>query len=63
MHLPGPSFMKHVSLATCGCVSILAWRQIEAQRLYQSLGFQQIEPYYELPENLKAWLVFFELRL
>ena len=40
-----------------------SWRQVEAQRLYQSLGFQQIDPYYELPENLKTWLVFFELKL
>ena len=38
-------------------------RQIEAQRLYQSLGFKRIEPYYELPEKLRNWLVFMELPL
>jgi len=38
-------------------------RQIEAQNLYQGFGFKNIEAYYELPERLKNWLVFMELKL
>lgn len=38
-------------------------RQIEAQRLYQRIGFVNCEPYYELPERLKNWLVFMEMEL
>lgn len=38
-------------------------RQDEAQALYRRLGFQVIEPYYELPDALRDWLVFMELRL
>ena len=38
-------------------------RQVEAQKLYQSFGFKNTEPYYELPEKLKNWLVFMELKL
>ena len=38
-------------------------RQVEAQNLYRSLGFKEITPYYELPEELKSWLVFMELSL
>jgi GNAT superfamily N-acetyltransferase len=38
-------------------------RQNEAQTLYQRLGFQVIQPYYELPEELRNWLVFMELKL
>jgi len=38
-------------------------RQIEAQKLYQGFGFKNIEAYYELPEKLKNWLVFMELKL
>ena len=38
-------------------------RQIEAQKLYQGFGFKNIEAYYELPEMLKNWLVFMELKL
>jgi len=37
--------------------------QVEAQGLYRSLGFKVISPYYDLPENLKNWLVFMELTL
>jgi N-acetylglutamate synthase and related acetyltransferases len=40
-----------------------SWRQVEAQNLYQSFGFKKIEPYYELSEKLKSWLVFMELKL
>ena len=36
-------------------------RQDEAKGLYQRLGFKTIEPYYELPEELRNWLVFMEL--
>ena len=38
-------------------------RQDEAKALYRSLGFRIIEPYYDLPENLRNWLVFMELDL
>ena len=38
-------------------------RQDEARGLYQRLGFKTIEPYYELPEELRNWLVFMELSL
>ena len=38
-------------------------RQIEAQTLYRSLGFRIVAPYYELPDDLRAWLVFMELDL
>lgn len=38
-------------------------RQDEAKNLYQQLGFRVVEPYYELPEAMRNWLVFMELRL
>ena len=38
-------------------------RQFEAQELYRSVGFQIVPPYYELPDDLRAWLIFMELRL
>jgi ribosomal protein S18 acetylase RimI-like enzyme len=38
-------------------------RQNEAKALYRRLGFQVIQPYYELPEELRSWLVFMELKL
>jgi len=38
-------------------------RQNEAKGLYQHLGFKPIAPYYELPEDMKNWLVFMELAL
>jgi putative acetyltransferase len=38
-------------------------RQLEAQRLYERLGFRPIEPYYAVPPNLRDWLVFMELDL
>jgi hypothetical protein len=39
-----------------------AW-VLEAIGLYRRLGFKTIEPYYELPEALRNWLVFMELVL
>lgn len=33
-------------------------RQAEAQALYRKLGFDEVGPYYELPDGLRAWLVF-----
>jgi len=40
-----------------------SFRQVEAQRLYQSIGFQPCDPYYDLPDRLRNWLVFMELDL
>jgi putative acetyltransferase len=37
--------------------------QREAQALYRKLGFKDIEPYYELSDELRNWLVFMELDL
>ncbi len=39
------------------------FRQVEAQKLYQSLGFVRIAPYYEVPPELEKYLIFMELRL
>jgi putative acetyltransferase len=38
-------------------------RQAEAQGLYRRLGFRTVPPYYELPQELRDWLVFMELTL
>jgi len=38
-------------------------RQVEAQQLYERLGFRSIEPYYELDPAVRDWLVFMELSL
>ena len=38
-------------------------KQIEAQDLYQSIGFKKIKAYYEIPERLERSLVFMELNL
>ncbi len=38
-------------------------RQGEAMRLYESAGFRRIAPYYDLADDVKDWLVFFELTL
>jgi hypothetical protein len=32
-------------------------------RLYQRCGFRRIPPYYDLAEDVRDWLVFFELTL
>ena len=37
--------------------------QREAQGLYYKLGFRDVEPYYELPPELREWLVFMKLNL
>ncbi len=37
--------------------------QVAAQGLYRSLGFQEIPPYYELPESVRTSMIFMELRL
>ena len=38
-------------------------RQAEAMGLYAGLGFRVIPPYYELPSDMRDWLVFMELAL
>jgi GNAT superfamily N-acetyltransferase len=38
-------------------------RQDEAMRLYESMGFRRIAPYYAMTDEVKDWLVFFELAL
>jgi len=38
-------------------------RQAEALGLYRRLGFVDIAPYYDLPQSLREWLVFMELKL
>lgn len=38
-------------------------RQKEAQTLYRSYGFEVVPPYYELPDDVRDWLVFMELVL
>jgi putative acetyltransferase len=38
-------------------------RQLEAKRLYERLGFRAIDPYYEVPPELRDWLLFMELDL
>jgi ribosomal protein S18 acetylase RimI-like enzyme len=37
--------------------------QAEAIGLYKSAGFKPIPPYYPLPDDIKHWLVFMELKL
>lgn len=38
-------------------------RQLEAQTLYKRFGFREVAPYYEMPEDVRNWLVFMELPL
>ena len=38
-------------------------RQAEALGLYRRMGFTEIEPYYDVAEELRGWLVFMELEL
>jgi GNAT superfamily N-acetyltransferase len=40
-----------------------SFRQTEAQKLYQSMGFRKTSAYYELPKKVEDWLVFMELKL
>jgi GNAT superfamily N-acetyltransferase len=40
-----------------------SFRQTEALKLYEHLGFRVVEPYYDMPQELKDWLVFMEIDL
>jgi putative acetyltransferase len=40
-----------------------SFRQKEALALYESVGFKRIAPYYELPKEMRDWLVFMEMTL
>jgi GNAT superfamily N-acetyltransferase len=40
-----------------------SFRQKEALQLYEKMGFHKTNPYYKLPERMKGWLVFMELKL
>jgi hypothetical protein len=37
--------------------------QAEARSLYLSLGFTEVEPYYDLPQEISRWLIFMRLDL
>jgi GNAT superfamily N-acetyltransferase len=37
--------------------------QTDAIRLYERVGFRRIEPYYELPDEFRSWIVFYEKAL
>jgi GNAT superfamily N-acetyltransferase len=37
--------------------------QHEAIGLYRSLGFEECEPYHDVPDAMRGWLVFFRLEL
>jgi GNAT superfamily N-acetyltransferase len=38
-------------------------RQVEAQGLYEKMGFKRTNAYYDLPKRMEEWLVFMELKL
>ena len=38
-------------------------RQQEAQTLYRKLGFEPTEPYYDMPDDVRDWLVFMRREL
>jgi GNAT superfamily N-acetyltransferase len=40
-----------------------SFRQTEAIGLYRRLGFSMIEPYYDVSQSQRDWLVFMELKL
>ena len=60
----GEAIVREARLIGYSCMRLdTSFRQAEAQGLYRSLGFETIAPYYELPRELKDWLIFMELRL
>jgi GNAT superfamily N-acetyltransferase len=60
----GQRVIDHARAAGYGAMRLdTSIRQAEAQGLYRRLGFEVIPPYYELPDDMRDWLVFMELRL
>ena len=60
----GKQLIENARAAGYGAIRLdTSIRQAEALRLYAGLGFRIIEPYYELPQKLREWLVFMELEL
>lgn len=40
-----------------------SFRQTEAQSLYRSVGFEPTDPYYDMPDDVRDWLVFMRREL
>ncbi|CAN5785391.1 GNAT family N-acetyltransferase [soil metagenome] len=60
----GQAVLEHARALGYTCMRLdTSIRQPEAQSLYRSMGFHDIEPYYALPDDVRDWLVFMELPL
>jgi ribosomal protein S18 acetylase RimI-like enzyme len=54
--------VKHVTQVICKRLET-GDKQIEAQNLYRRLGFQEAEPFYEIPEAFRGMVLFMTLPL